>query len=290
VVVAESPPLFLAAAGVPYARLRGARLVLHVADLWPDSAIQLGALRSPGAIRAARWLERQAYLRAAAIVVPTQGMADEVARRPEAAGKVRLMLPSVELDRFYAPPLRRAGPLRVLYAGTVGMAQGLDTLVRAAQLAGPDTVRVTIAGDGAELASVRELARAVPNVDVIGAVDAAAVPGLYAAADVAAVLLRDLPLFQAALPSKMFEALAAGRPVVLCAKGEAADLVRESGVGVVVEPEDAHTLAAALKSLHRLPESELARLGGSGRAVAERFDRPGLIDRWHGMLEELSGR
>ena len=265
--------------------------MLHVSDLWPDTAIELGALRSPAGIRGARWLERQAYRRASLIAAPTRGIVEEIARRPEAAGKVRLMLPSVDLERFAAPPLEQRGPLRVLYAGTVGMAQGLDTLVRAAGMAGPDAVRVTIAGDGAELARVRALASGLHNVEVIGAVAADAVPGLYAQADVGAVLLRDLPLFRGALPSKLFEVMAAGRPVVLAAAGEAAELVRGGRAGLVVAPEDPRALANAFLQAAGLRESDLREMGERARTLAGDFDRPRLVDRWHSMLAELvSGR
>jgi glycosyltransferase involved in cell wall biosynthesis len=287
VVVAESPPLFLAAAAGLYSRGRGARLVLHVSDLWPDTAIELGALRSPVAIRGARWLERHAYRQASLIVAPTRGIVDEIGRRPEASGRVRLMLPSVDVERFAGPPLKREGPLRVLYAGTVGMAQGLGTLVQAAEMAGPEAVRVTIAGDGAEQAHLRQLASGVTNVEVLGAVTADAVPGLYADADVAAVLLRDLPLFRGALPSKMFEAMAAGRPLMLSAAGEAAELVRAGGAGLVTAPEDPRALADALLHAAGLGEGGLREMGERARALAGDFDRPRLIDRWYSMLAEL---
>jgi colanic acid biosynthesis glycosyl transferase WcaI len=139
VVVVESPPLLHAGAAIPYARLKRAPLVVNVSDLWPDSAVELGALRSPAAIRAARAFERACYRAAAAIVCPTEGIAGDLASRPEASGKIRRIPPAVDLGRF-APPVGngersaadRDGEFRVLYAGTIGLSQGLGTLLDAA--------------------------------------------------------------------------------------------------------------------------------------------------------------
>lgn len=286
VVVAETPPLLLAAAAPLYARLRGARLILHVSDLWPDSVVALGAVESPSAIAAARALERHAYRRATRIVVPTQGMERDLSGRPEAAAKVRRIPPAVDLDRFAAPPLRRNGPLRVLYAGTIGMAQGLLTLVEAADRAGGDHVQVTIAGAGAELDAVRAAAARTSNVRVLGAVTADAVPALYRDADAATVLLRDRPIFRDALPTKTLEAMAAGRPLLLSAAGEAADLVTAAGAGVVTPPEDVGALADALLGLAHMPEDELRAIGARGAACAARYGRSAMLAAWSDLLHE----
>lgn len=303
VVLVESPPLFLAGAAIAYAGAKRAALVVNVADLWPDSAIELGALSSPAAIGAARTIERAAYRAAAAITCPTEGIAKTLARRPESAGKEALMLPAVDLERFDPSPpgavrgdSEAAGaPLRALYAGTVGMAHGLETLLDAAELVaaepgGPD-LEVTIAGDGAEAPALRaRLERSGPaGVRMLGAVASERIPGLYAEHDVAVVMLRDRPIFHGALPTKMLEAMAAGRPVVLAAAGEAARLIERTGAGVVVAPENPAALAATLHELAVDPERR-ARLGAAGRrAVEAEFGRDKWIERWRELLERVSG-
>jgi glycosyltransferase involved in cell wall biosynthesis len=297
VVVVETPPLFLAGAAIAYARAKRAALVVNVADLWPDSAIALGALNSPAAIGAARALERAAYRAAVGIACPTEGIASELARRPESAGKEALMRPAVDLERFDPSRSPEAGGgsgggtarLRALYAGTVGMAHGLGTLLDAAEILAAEPgahLEVTIAGDGAEAAELRtRLARRGPaGVRMLGAVPSERIPALYAESDVAVVMLRDRPIFHGALPTKMLEAMAAGRPLVLAARGEAAALVEASGAGLLVPPEDAGALAEALRALAADPELG-ARLGAAGRRAVERdFGREAWLRRWHELL------
>ena len=289
VVVVESPPLFLAGAAVAYAALKRARLVVHVADLWPQSAVELSALRDRRLIAAAERLEAWAYAHADAIVVPTAGMESALERHPAARGKVVRIGPAVDTARFAAPPPTDGGPpLRVLYAGTVGMAHGLETLVEAARLAGPQLVEVTVAGQGAEWPQVaaRVAADRVANVTLLGAVPSADVPALYARADAGAVLLRDRRIFAGALPTKMLECLAAGRPLVLAARGEAAALVRETGAGVVVEPEDPDGLADAFRELAADP-ARRGRMAARARTAAAGFDRSAAVARWAALLEAL---
>lgn len=184
-------------------------------------------------------------------------------------------------------------PLRVLYAGTVGLAHGLGTLLDAAlelELRangnGASPLAVTIAGDGADAPALRARldAGGPARVSMLGAVPAERIPSLYAESDVAVVMLRDLPIFEGALPTKLLEAMAAARPVVLAARGEAARLVEAERCGVVVAPEDPRALAEALAALATDP-ARRAAMGAAGRAAAERdFGREAWLRRWHELL------
>ena len=291
VVVCESPPLFLAGAAIAFARAKRAPLVLNVADRWPASAVELGALYDARAIRAAEWLERTAYRAATAISVPTEGLVDDLSALPDARGKVVRLGPSVDLARFDPSPPEPSERLRLLYAGTIGLAQGLDTLVEAARRAGPDVVDVTVAGDGADAPELRQrLERdGVDNVTMVGSVAHTSVPSLYVVADAAVVLLRDRPIFRGALPTKMLEAMAAGRAIVLSAAGESARLVEDSQAGVVVAPEDPDALAGAFRDL-AADRDRLTALGEAGRRCAvERFTRDRVVSRWWDVLERVAG-
>lgn len=295
VLLVETPPLLLAGAAIAYARVKRARLVLNVADLWPDSAVEMGTLSSPRAIAAAQRLERAAYREAAAIACPTEGIFAALRARPESTEKAALMRPAVDLARFAPGAAADGGPLRVLYAGTVGLAHGVGTLLDAAEAVASDGVTarsngtpldVTIAGDGAEAPALRaRLANGGPaGVRMLGAVPAERIPSLYAESEAAVVMLRDLPIFEGALPTKMLEAMAAGRPVVLAARGEAARLVEREECGVVVAPEDPRALAAALSALAADP-GRRAAMGAAGRRAAERdFGREAWLRRWEGLL------
>ena len=173
------------------------------------------------------------------------------------------------------------------------MAHGVETLLDAAELLergdGPP-IEVAIAGDGAEAEGLRaRLARRGPrSVRMLGIVPSERIPALYAESDVAVVLLRDRPIFHGALPTKMLEAMAAGRPVVLASRGEAARLIDAEGAGVTVEPENPESLAAALATLAREP-ARRKELGGAGRRAVERsFGREAWLRRWHDVLKQAA--
>jgi glycosyltransferase involved in cell wall biosynthesis len=224
------------------------------------------------------------------IATPTDGNVEALSRLPDATGKVRRVWPVVELARFSAGNHVKdaSGPLRLLYAGTVGLAQGLDVLVEASRLAGHQVVQTTIAGGGADHGRVASLVRerGVPNVRLLGTVAASSVPALYAQADAAAVLLRDLPIFAGALPTKLLEAMAAGRPLLLAARGEAARLVAAAGAGLVIPPGDPRTLAEAITRLHGDPALRRS-LGDAGRRYAEaRFGTRAATEQWQAVLNE----
>ena len=294
VVVAESPPLFTAGTAVAYARTKRAPLVLNAADLWPDSAVAIGALSGRRAIAAARALEEWSYRHAAAITVPTQGMVNRLEARASATGRVVHMPPAVDVERFagLAPAAAGDGPLRVLYAGTIGLAHGLGTLLSAAQLAGPDAVHVTIAGGGAEARQLRARVKAerIGNVELIGTVPAERVPTLFADAHAGVVMLRDRELFADALPNKLLECMAAGRPVLLSARGGSAALVEAAQAGLALPPEDAEALAAAFRTLAAAPERR-ARMGAAARAaVRDLYTRRVSVDRWARLLERVAAQ
>jgi glycosyltransferase involved in cell wall biosynthesis len=292
VVVGETPPLFTAAAGVAYAAGKRAAYVVNVADRWPESAVQLGALRNPRVVAAATGLERFTYRHADLVTAPTQGIVAALQSVPEAGSKARRLWPVVDLGRF--SPLREAvpgepgSPLELLYAGTVGLAQDLEVLIRASKLAGAEVVQTTIVGDGADAGRLRNVisAERVDNVAMVGAVAAARIPGLYASADAAAVLLRDLPIFMGALPTKLLEAMAAATPVLLAARGESAELVGAAGAGVVVAPGSVSALADGIRALAADPARRL-RLGRAGRAYAEdHFGAERSGDAWTAALTD----
>jgi glycosyltransferase involved in cell wall biosynthesis/SAM-dependent methyltransferase len=287
VVIAETPPLFTAVSAVAIAALKRVPLVLNVADLWPESAVQLGLLSNPHAIRAAELLERLSYDHANVVCVPTPGMRSILLGRGEPPEKVVHLPNAVDVDRFAAAadsvPVRG----RVIYSGTVGLAQGVATLVEAGALLKEDADRpeILIVGDGAERADLARRAadEGLDHVRFAGRVDRDAIPALIGSAEMAVMSLRDLPIFDDALPTKLLEYMAAARPVVAAASGQVARLVREVDAGIACPPEDARALADAIRAVAADPV-RAREMGQNGRRHVEaHLSRDAFVDR----LEEI---
>jgi colanic acid biosynthesis glycosyl transferase WcaI len=293
VIVAETPPLFTAAAAVVIARVLKARLLLNVSDLWPESAVQLGMLNNRVAIRLAEWLERFAYFSADTVTVPTPGMTSILLDRGYGEDKVKLLPNAVDTDRFSLVPPHSSELCRAMYCGTVGLAQGVGTLLAAAELLERDheAVEVMIVGDGAERGELEEQARrsGLKRVSFVGSVSREEVPRRIASANVTIMTLRDLPLFEDAFPTKLLEYMAAGRPVVAGASGQVARTLEEVGAGIACPPEDPAALAEAIRRLASDPQ--LAReMGARGRRyVEEQLSRRAMVDQLEAELGALRG-
>jgi glycosyltransferase involved in cell wall biosynthesis len=235
------------------------------------------------------------------VVVVSDGFRDNLIGRGVPAAKVHTIRNGVDLNRFRpglsaAPEARarlgaRPGDCLVLYAGTHGISHALAGVADAAALLAGQAVHVAFAGQGSEKPRLRRRVAelGLANVTLADPVPPDLVPGLLAAADICLVTLRDVPLFATFIPSKMFEYLSAGRPVVGAVAGEAAQLLREAGA-VVVPPEDSQALAEAIGVLAASPARRDA-MGRRGRAYVERFfDRAALAAQYRTLLRtpELS--
>jgi glycosyltransferase involved in cell wall biosynthesis len=287
-VIAETPPLFTAVSAVAIARLKRAPLVLNVSDLWPESAVQLGLLSNPNAIRAAELLERFSYDHAKVICVPTPGMRTILLRRGLPPEKVMHLPNAVDVDRFAAAVDSAPVRGRVIYSGTVGLAQGVGALVEAAALLKEDANRpeILIVGDGAERADLarRAAEQGLDNVHFAGRVDRDSVQALIGSAEAAVVSLRDLPLFEDALPTKLLEYMASARPVVAAASGQVARLVRDVDAGIACPPEDPSALADAIRAVSADPD-RAREMGQNGRRYVEaHLSREAFVDRLEQIL------
>jgi glycosyltransferase involved in cell wall biosynthesis len=174
---------------------------------------------------------------------------------------------TARLAREYAERTSRDGaPLRVLYAGLLGLPQGLDTLLRAAKLLERENVRFALAGDGPDAARLRQLARdlGLSKVEFLGQLDRDRLLEVYEQADVCYAQLRDGAGFATAYPTKLLEYMAAGRPVIYGGRGEAADDVRGIGCGLVVEPDRPEDFAQAARHLAADARRRI-EMGGAGR-------------------------
>ena len=300
VIFVESPPLFTGLAVLVYSRVKRAPYIFNVSDIWPQSAIELGALRSRLAIKLAEMLERHLYSRAARVSVVTPGMLERLAARGVPRGKLFLLTNGVDTDVFRPGPpntdLVRSlglGERKVfLYAGTHGMAQGLNTVLEAAKQTKNPEVLYVFAGEGAEKEALMKKVQAegIGNVRFLPNQLKAVMPDLVNLAYASIIPLRRLELFKSALPSKMFESMATAKPIVASLWGEAAELIESARCGLVVAPEDASALRDAVEKLAEDPS--LAReLGDNGRQyVAAHFDRRVIAARFIELLSETAGK
>jgi glycosyltransferase involved in cell wall biosynthesis len=301
VLVASSPTLFAAVAAFVVSLRVGRPFVIEVRDLWPAIFVGLGVIRNRAAIWCLERLELFLYRRAAAVVTVTRAFAEDIARRRIPPAKVHVIPNGVDLSAFEPGPgddalrarLSLGGRFVVLYCGAHGISHGLGRVLDLADLLRAESrVQFLLVGEGAQKNDLVSRARqlALPNVTFLPAVPRAEVPTLYRSADLCLVPLRAVPLFRAFIPSKMFEILACGRPILASLEGEAAEILRESGAAVVVPPEDVDALADAVRQLAADPET-CARLAASGRPyVAAHFDRDALGGRYVGILEDVCRR
>jgi glycosyltransferase involved in cell wall biosynthesis len=285
VIIAGSPPLFNAIAARILSWLTQAPFVFWVADLWPESAVQLGMLRHRLFIWLSECLEWSTYQRARLIWAVSRGMRETLIRRGLSPEQIFLLHNGVDTEKFRALPKAIArGELGwddryvVLYVGTHGLSHGLRTVLAAAeqlQQQNRHDIRFVLVGNGAEKAALVAQAQRhdLKNVLFLDSVPHDHVPQLLAAADICLAHTRKVQLFEGMLPMKMYEAMAAGRPLVLALNGEACQVaVQEARAALHVEPENAEALVSAILYLYDHPEVA-EQLGQCGRAyVQEWFD------------------
>jgi glycosyltransferase involved in cell wall biosynthesis len=300
VIVATSPQFFCAVAGRGAAALRRIPWVFELRDLWPESIEAVGALRRSMPLRLLEALELHLYAHASAVVCVSRGFIANLERRGVDAGKLHYV-PNGIAPAFWGGGSRQAGRARlglaadqicVTYTGTVGMAHGLGTLLQAARLLEQSMpgVRFVVVGDGAQLADLQARATrsGLSNVAFTGLLPRSDMADVLAASDISVVSLKPAETFKSVLPSKMFESMAARRPIVLAVEGEARRVLEQAQAGLPVPPGDAPALARAIATLARRPDLR-DRFGTSGCAfVATEFNRASWAYRYLDILTDVS--
>ena len=300
VVFATSTPLTIALPAAYAARRQRVPMVFEVRDLWPELPIAVRALKSRAAIAAARWLERFAYRRARHVVALSPGMKEGIVAAGCPAEKVTVIPNGCDLGLFRVD--EQAGrtfrernewlgdrPL-VVYTGTLGIINGVDYLVKlAASVRRRDVgVRFLVVGSGHEEERVRRTAERLRVLDrnffLWSPLPKREMPAVLSAADVAVSVFRDVPAMWNNSANKVFDALAAGRPVAINHEGWQAEIIRRTGCGLVLDAKDVESSAERLVSALRDP-AWLARARAAARRVAEeRFDRNRLFEQFEAVL------
>jgi glycosyltransferase involved in cell wall biosynthesis len=293
IIVATSPQLLTAVAGHLLSRVKRRPWVFEVRDLWPESIAAVGAMREGFIMRMLRRVEEMLYAGADRIVTVTEPMRERLVDRGVPAEKVAVVPNGADLERLIprirsaslASRLRLEGRFVVAYVGTHGLAQGLEVVVQAANLVSGSDVHFLFVGEGARRKDLMEMSSwlGLKNVSFVGAVPSDVAVDYLALADAIVIPLKKSEIFDGALPSKIFEAAAMEKPILLSASGVSADMVRGYHAGLVAEPENAEALAAAVLRLRSDPQLRESFRAGCKR-LARQHDRERLASL---MLAEI---
>jgi colanic acid biosynthesis glycosyl transferase WcaI len=299
VVMVMSPPLPLGVAGWLAAVPRGTPFVFNVQDVFPDVAVELGAITDPRVIAVASWLERFLYRRSDAVTVLSEDLRDNVAAklggdRPERVHVIpnfvdtERIRPS-ERDNAYRREHDLLGRTVVMYAGNVGLSQSLDLVVEAARRyrdRGRDDVVFVVNGGGSAREALIASATGLDNLRFVDMQPRERLPEVLAAGDLHLVPLKT-GLARSSVPSKLYSILAAGRPVLASvdAGTEVATTIERAGAGTSVAPEDPNAFVEALGRMLDDPDG-MARMGASGRAFVEGWVSPAAVGAAYERLFE----
>ena len=300
VIYVWHPPLTVGVSAWIIAKLKGVRFVYDVQDLWPESALASGLLRPGRLVDALYRLADWVYARAPRILVVSEAAAAHLRRRGVDAAKITVAPHWVDTAAFDRPPLRDVRAERgwssrfvVMFAGNLGMVQGLETVIEAAALLRdrPDVLFVLV-GDGSDRARLEAMVatRQLPNVHFAGRHPADEMPDFFRAADALMVHLRPSEIADHAVPTKILSYMAAARPVIGATSGAAADLIRAADAGLVCAPGDPPALAAAVERMAELSIEQRFALGANGREYLHaHFDKQSVIDGYERTLTEVAG-
>ena len=293
------PPLTVGVSAWVISRLKRVRYVYDIQDLWPESALASG-LMTPGRLvdflyRLADWV----YARAPRVFVVSRAAAEHLQDRGVDPAKISIAQHWVDTTAFQDQSTRDVRAeygwrdrFVLMFAGNLGMVQGLETIVEAAALV-PRSVNAhfVFVGDGADRARLERLAavRGLDNVQFVGRHPAGEMPAFLRAADGVLVHLRPSAIAEYAIPTKILSYLAASRPMLCAAGGASAELVRAADAGLIIEPGDAIGLAAAVERLASMAPQARAQLGAHGRRyLVTNFEKARVIDFYEQTLIELA--
>jgi glycosyltransferase involved in cell wall biosynthesis len=301
VVLATSPQFFTAVSGWLVSRVYRRPFVFEIRDLWPDSIVAMGVMKEGRAIRFIRVIEQFLYRQADLIVTVTWSSRDLLIARGIDGDKIVVVSNGIDTGQLTPGPApielrQRLGlenKIVVSYVGTVGMAHGLQLILDAAQDCRnrlPEA-HFIIVGSGAELRDLQQQAseRGLGNVTFIGRVAHEEIVNYWRLSDMTLVLLKDIPLFRTVIPSKIFEAMGTGIPIITNVRGELQTLLEPLGSAVMIEPSNLNALVDAIEALARSPARRQA-LATAAVKAAKQYDRVVLADKLLDALLALSNR
>ena len=301
VIYAYHPPLSVGVTAGLLRIVRRTPVVYDIQDMWPDTLAATGMISSPRVLGTVAAVCRWVYCAADRIVVLSPGFKQMLEQRGVPSAKLEVIYnwaDDITLRSTQAPlPDDFPGPdrFRVVFAGNLGKAQALDSLLEAARQLHTRNSRVSLVfiGGGVEAKPLRERAMAMglPNVTFLPPVPMPEIGGVLQAADALLVHLRKDPLFEITIPSKTQAYMAVGKPILMAVRGDAADLVTASGAGVLAQPEDPASIAAAAQDLADMDGERLARMGACARDYyEEHLSLQQGAARFAAIFAQLAGR
>jgi glycosyltransferase involved in cell wall biosynthesis len=294
-----SPPLFQVFTAWALARIKRVPFLFEVRDLWPAFAVEVGVLRSRVLISASEWLERFLYKRANCLVLNSPGFEQHVKAR--GGREIRVVPNGADAAMFdpeadgtaFRKQFALEGKYIVLYAGAHGLSNDLGVVLGAAEeLLNEENIAIVLLGDGKDKPMLQERAARMEldNVHFVPPMPKAQMAEALAAADACLAILKPLKLYATVYPNKVFDYMAAGRPVILAIDGVIRKVIEEAGAGVFVPPGDPEALAKTIQQFAADPANG-KRMGQAGRKYLEQhFDRPILARQMHAVIEETAGK
>jgi len=299
VIVGTSPQFFTACAAYVVSRLKFRPYVFELRDLWPETIKAVGAMKNA---RAIAWLEKVElflYRKAAKVISVTKSFKKNLISRGIDGSKIEIVTNGVDISQFTPRPKDAAltkelgleGKFVAGYIGTHGLCHGLETLVTAAERLRGTGIVFLFLGDGARKQFLRDMAaeKQLDNVVFIDSVKKAEVPRYWSILDVSVIHLQKAELFTTVIPSKLFESMGMGLPVLHGVEGESADIVRDEHAGIPFEPENVDELVAALRRLKDNP-AELDQFRTSCLKGAQNYDRTNLALKMMRILDGVAAR
>jgi len=290
-----SPPIFQGVTAWALARLKGAKFLFEVRDLWPQFAIAVGVLTNPLLIRASEWLECFLYRHADRVMVNSPGFLEHV--KGQGAKRVELIPNGADPSMFdpadegvkFRQSHQLGNKFVALYAGAHGMSNDLGVVLEAAKMLEGTDIQIVLLGDGKEKANLQAQAKqmGLNNVTFAASVPKSEMPGALAAADVCIAILKPLEEYKTTYPNKVFDYMAAGRPVALAIDGVIREVVEAAGCGIFATPGNPSELANAIREL-ATDREKAHQMGLQGRAyLEEHFSRAVIGEKLLGLLEEM---
>jgi glycosyltransferase involved in cell wall biosynthesis len=292
------PPITVGFPAWLISRLRGFPFTMEIQDMWPENLRSTGMLSNEYALSAVGAFARWVYSKAVFVRVISPGFRLNLLDKGVPDEKIRVISNWVDTE-YYRPVAKSPeilnefgmqGRFNILYAGTIGLAQGLEVVLDAAALLQrslPDA-QFVLAGGGIECERLRTeaSARRLANVWFLGQLPGDLMPSLYGCADVLMLHLRADPLFAITIPHKVFTYLAAAKPILIGGEGDAASLVTGARAGIAVQPDNPEALASAVVRLHAMSQAERETMGKNGRqVVCESYSRTPLVGEISRMIE-----